>query len=164
MLMFFVFVFWLSQTWPVTLGYRNRCFLDVGRLNYEVWSDQDILEITGWERETERQRETDRDRDRDREGYEFSEREREREMSSQKERESGRQGRDKYFQDQCLTNAQPAFLIKPPFWLSEMAKLWKVRKPDNFESHRSLKLIFTSIWGIYEEESNLNQTLLKFLL
>ena len=45
-----------------------------------------------------------------------------------------------------------------------MANISKVRKPDSFESHSSLKPIVTSIWGIYNEESNLNQTLLIFLL
>ena len=45
-----------------------------------------------------------------------------------------------------------------------MANISKVRKPDSFESHSSLKPIVTSIWGIYNEESNLNQTLLMFLL
>ena len=45
-----------------------------------------------------------------------------------------------------------------------MANISKVRKPDSFESHSSVKPIVTSIWGIYNEESNLNQTLLIFLL
>ena len=45
-----------------------------------------------------------------------------------------------------------------------MANISKVRKPDSFESHSSLKPIVTSIWGIYNEESNLNETLLIFLL
>ena len=30
-----------------------------------------------------------------------------------------------------------------------MAILWKVCKPDNFESHNSLKLGFTNIWGLH---------------
>ena len=30
-----------------------------------------------------------------------------------------------------------------------MAVLWKVCKPDNFESHNSLKLGFTNIWGVH---------------
>ena len=49
-----------------------------------------------------------------------------------------------------------------------MAILSKECKPDNFESHNSLKLSFTNIRGLHlnfnDCESSLNQTLLAFWL
>ena len=49
-----------------------------------------------------------------------------------------------------------------------MAILLKAHKPDNTESHNSLKLSFTNIRGLRSNfvgcESSLNQTLLTFLL
>ena len=54
------------------------------------------------------------------------------------------------------------------FWLNEMAILLKAHKPDNTESHNSLKLSFTNIRGLRSNfvgcESSLNQTLLTLLL
>ena len=54
-----------------------------------------------------------------------------------------------YFKDWCLMNWQSSFLILTSFYLSEMAILSKRPKPDKFESHNSLKLSFTDIWGLH---------------
>ena len=54
-----------------------------------------------------------------------------------------------YFKDWCLMNWQSSFLILTSFCLSEMAILPKRPKPDKFESHNSLKLSFTNIWGLH---------------
>ena len=45
-------------------------------------------------------------------------------------------------------NSQPTFLFLTYFSLNEMTILSKGRKPDNFESHSSLKLNFTNIPGL----------------
>ena len=62
------------------------------------------------------------------------------------------------------------------FNLFQLNDLWSyyqkhVAKPDNFESHSSLKLSFTNIWGLLSNfvdskfvNISLNQTLLTFLL
>ena len=49
------------------------------------------------------------------------------------------EGHKNYFKDWCLMNSQPAFLF--------LTILSKACKPDNFESHNSLKLSFTNIRG-----------------
>ena len=55
--------------------------------------------------------------------------------------------RKNYFKNQCLMCSQSTFPILTSFWLNEMVIL-KARKPDNFESHNSLKVNFTNIWGL----------------
>ena len=54
------------------------------------------------------------------------------------------------------------FNIFLTWWI--MTILSKGCKPDNFESHNSLKLSFTNIQNILNVIISLNQTLLKFLL
>ena len=51
----------------------------------------------------------------------------------------------KYFKDRCLINPSDFYLI---FWLNEMAILYRVRKPDNFESRNYLSLSFARIRGL----------------
>ena len=58
------------------------------------------------------------------------------------------------------------FYFSPILTLWFMAILLKRCKPDNFESHNSLKLRFRNIWGLRSSFVNLylNQTFLVFLL
>ena len=42
-----------------------------------------------------------------------------------------------------------SLLIFISFWLTKMVILWKVRKPDNFESLNSLKISFANIQGLH---------------
>ena len=56
-------------------------------------------------------------------------------------------GHKNFFKDWCLMNSQPTFLFLTYLNLI-MAILSKACKPDNFESHNSLKLSFTNIWGL----------------
>ena len=57
------------------------------------------------------------------------------------------EGHKNYFKDWCVMNSQPTFLFLTYLNLI-MAILSKACKPDNFESHDSLKLSFTNIWGL----------------
>ena len=52
--------------------------------------------------------------------------------------------------DWCLMNSQPTVLFLT-YFLTQliMAILSEEYKPDNFESHRSLKLSFTNILGLH---------------
>ena len=52
----------------------------------------------------------------------------------------------KITEDWCLMNSQPTFLFFSQFKLNELQP--KACKQDNFESHNSLKLGFTNIWGL----------------
>ena len=45
-------------------------------------------------------------------------------------------------------NSHPAFLFLTYFQLSKMDILPEGRKPGNFESHKTVKLIFTAIWSL----------------
>ena len=58
------------------------------------------------------------------------------------------EGHKNYFRNWCLMNLQPAFLLFSQFKVWSMAILSKACKPDNFESHKSLRLSFMNIWGI----------------
>ena len=49
----------------------------------------------------------------------------------------------------CLVHSQPAFLILPHPLNSMKWLLSKLYIPENFESHNSLKLSFTNIWGYF---------------
>ena len=55
------------------------------------------------------------------------------------------ESQENYCKDWCLMNSQPTCLFSTQ-WI--MAILSKASKPDNFESHNSLKLSFTNIWGL----------------
>ena len=76
--------------------------------------------------------------------------------------------RKNYFKDQYLLNSQPTFLIFTSILTQWNTILSKVRKPDNFETHNSLKLNFTNFnfFALISLNLNvyLNQTLLIFLL
>ena len=50
-----------------------------------------------------------------------------------------------YFKSQRLINSQCTFAFLTSFWLNAVVILSKAHKPDNFESHNSLKLCFTNI-------------------
>ena len=52
-----------------------------------------------------------------------------------------------YFKDWCLMNSKPTFLFLTDLNLI-MAILSKACKPDNFESHNSLKRTFTNVRGL----------------
>ena len=54
-----------------------------------------------------------------------------------------------YFKDWCLMNSQPIILFLTYLNLMNYAILSKAYKPDNFESHNSLKLNFTNMWGLH---------------
>ena len=54
-----------------------------------------------------------------------------------------------YFKDWCLMNSQPIILFLTYLNLMNYAILSKAYKPDNFESHNSLKLNFTNTWGLH---------------
>ena len=60
------------------------------------------------------------------------------------------EGHKNYFKDWCLMNSQPTFLflnyLNKPHGLRPYFQ--KACKPNNFESHNSLKLSFTNIWGL----------------
>lgn len=45
------------------------------------------------------------------------------------------------------THSIPIWFL-PLFWLIDLVVLWKECKPGNFESHNSLKLSFTNIYGL----------------
>ena len=76
--------------------------------------------------------------------------------------------RKNYLKDQYLLNSQPTFLIFTSILTQWNTILSKVRKPDNFETHNSLKLNFTNFnfFALISLNLNvyLNQTLLIFLL
>ena len=76
--------------------------------------------------------------------------------------------RKSYLKDQYLLNSQPTFLIFTSILTQWNTILSKVRKPDNFETHNSLKLNFTNFnfFALISLNLNvyLNQTLLIFLL
>ena len=54
------------------------------------------------------------------------------------------EGHKNYFKDWCLVDS--SYLSGLTQWI--MVILSKGYKPDNFESHNSLKLSFTNIWGL----------------
>ena len=51
--------------------------------------------------------------------------------------------------DRCVMNSEPTFYFQPISTQWIMAILSKGWKPDNFESHNSLKLSFTNIWDLH---------------
>ena len=55
------------------------------------------------------------------------------------------EGHKNYSKDWFLMNSQSTFVVLTFFKLNEMAIVSKERKPNNFESHNSLKLSFTNI-------------------
>ena len=58
------------------------------------------------------------------------------------------EGHKNYSKDWFLMNSQSTFVVLTFFKLNEMAIVSKERKPNNFESHNSLKLSFTNIRGL----------------
>ena len=58
------------------------------------------------------------------------------------------EGHKNYFKDWCLMNSQRTFLFLTDLNFKRiMVILSKACKPDDFESHNSLKVRFTNIWG-----------------
>ena len=58
------------------------------------------------------------------------------------------EGHKNYSKDWFLMNSQSTFVVLTFFKLNEMAIVSKERKPNNLESHNSLKLSFTNIRGL----------------